>query len=156
MSFSLRERLCSSGRSVISELGQARRTLLLRFFFIVTPLPGGLHPQGLLGKGEGACGGGVGVKMGKRGEGRREVCVQGEVDQPQAQCLPRISKNVPLERSHTRHGKNQCAPSHTHIHTSHLHPRAGDKRRRSRCGCLSSAAGLSQADLEQWRRRRCR
>lgn len=38
MSFSLRDRLCSSGRSPSSELGQARRRLLpLRFFFIVTP-----------------------------------------------------------------------------------------------------------------------
>lgn len=133
MSFSLRERLCSSGRSVSSELGQARRILLLRFFFIVTPLPGGLHPQGLLGKGEGAWGG----WNGEEGEGRREVGrggVQGEVDQPQAQCLPRISKNVPLERSHTRHGKNQCAPSHTYTRLIYIHEQATN-------GCVHTVGG---------------
>lgn len=58
--------------------------------------------------------------MGKKGVGRREVG-KGEVNQPQAQYLPRISKNVPLERSHTRHGKNQCAPSHTYARLIYIH-----------------------------------
>lgn len=81
MSFSLRERLCSSGRSPSSELGQARRRLLpLRFFFIVTPFTGWPSPSG------GVCvcvGGATGRKVGRReallgeGEGGREGAEEG-------------------------------------------------------------------------------
>lgn len=60
--------------------------------------------------------------------------MQGEVDQPQAQCLPRISKNVPLERSHTRHGRNQCAPSHAHARLIYIHERAPK-------GCVRTVGG---------------
>lgn len=72
------------------------------------------------------------------GKGRREVGkegggVQGEVDQPQAQCLPRISKNVPLERSHTRHGKDQCAPSRTYTRLIYIHEQATN-------GCVHTVA----------------
>lgn len=76
---------------------------------------------------------------GENGEGRREVGkeggVQGEVDQPQAQCLPRISKNVPLERSHTRHGRNQCAPSHTYTRLIYIHEQATNDCVRTVGGC---------------------
>lgn len=139
MSFSLRERLCSSGRSVSSELGQARCRLPLRFFFIVTPLPGGLHPRGLLGW----VGAVAGEEWGRRGKERGEVG-KGEVDQPQAQCLPRISENVPLERSHTRHGKNQCAPSHTHACLTYIHGQAtnGCVRTVGACHRLVGSPGL--------------
>lgn len=85
----------------------------------MTPFPGSLHPSGASGHG-GV--GGMGRKGEEKGRWEKGRDLQGEVDQPQAQCLPRISKNVPLEQSHTRHGKNQCAPSHTHA--SHLHPLA--------------------------------
>lgn len=122
MSFSLRERLCSSGRSVSSELGQARRGLLLRFFFIVTPLTRWSSPPGGFWGKVGWWNGEDGERREGGGEGRG--CVQGEVDQPQAQCLPRISENVPLERSHTRHGRNQCAPSHTYTRLIYIHGQA--------------------------------
>lgn len=46
-SFSLRERVRSGSRSDRSELGQARRRLVLRVFFIATPGASGL-PRGLL------------------------------------------------------------------------------------------------------------
>lgn len=150
MSFSLRERLCSSGRSASSELGQARRRLLLRFFFIVTPFfqnriffsffkPGGLHPpwasqDKVGGRGWNGVGGKGGREGGRRGKGEGG-CVQGEVDKPRAQCLPRISKNVPLERSHTRHGRNQCAPSHTYTCLIYIHKQATNDRVRTVGGC---------------------
>lgn len=72
----------------------------------------------------------MGKKGGEEGggEGGRRGGVQGEVDQPQAQCLPRISTNVPLERSHTRHGKKQCAPSRTYTRLTQIHGRATDGR----------------------------
>lgn len=81
------------------------------------------------------------MELGRGGEGKggREVG-KGEVDQPQAQCLPRISENVPLKRSHTRHGRNQCAPSRAFTHLIHGHG-ASYKRRRSRWGLSSSASG---------------
>lgn len=72
--------------------------------------------------------------MGKEG-GKWEGGVQGEVDQPQAQCLPRISKNVPLERSHTRHGRNQCAPSHTSTRLIYIHKQATNDCVRTVGGC---------------------
>ena len=81
--------------------------------------------------------------MGKKGEGEGEVG-KGEVDQPQAQCLPRISKKVPLERSHTRHGKNQCAPSHTYACLIYVHGQAanGCVRTVGACHRLVGSPGL--------------
>lgn len=123
MSFSLRERLCSSGRSGSSELGHARRRLLLRVFFMMTPLPDGLRSLGA--SGDEVAGMGMGKGWGGEGGGGGK----GEVDQPQAQCLPRISENVPLERSHTRHGRNQCAPpSRAFTHLIDVHERATNDR----------------------------
>lgn len=88
-------------------------------------------------------GGGGGGGVGKKGEGEGEVG-KGEVDQPQAQCLPRISENVPLERSHTRHGKNQCAPSHTHACLIYIHGQAtnGCVRTVGACHRLVGSPGL--------------
>lgn len=154
MSFSLRDRLCSSGRSLSSELGQACRTLPLRFFFMVTPIAPALG--GTRGAGEGGVrglvewGGEVGRRR-RRGGGRG----QGEADRRRAQCLPRISKSVPLERSHTtRHGRKAvCA--FTHIHTSRSHPRfpVSYKQLCPHGRGLSWAAGLSQADPERRQRK---
>lgn len=95
-------------------------------------------PLGLLGirlEGGGWNGvGGRGREGGRRGKGEGG-CVQGEVDKPRAQCLPRISKNVPLERSHTRHGRNQCAPSHTYTCLIYIHEQATNDRVRTVGGC---------------------
>lgn len=97
-------------------------------------------PLGLLGiRLEGGGWNGVGGRGGGREGGRRGKgeggCVQGEVDKPRAQCLPRISKNVPLERSHTRHGRNQCAPSHTYTCLIYIHEQATNDRVRTVGGC---------------------
>lgn len=85
----------------------------------------------------------AGEERGRRGKERGEVG-KGEVDQPQAQCLPRISKNVPLERSHTRHGKNQCAPSHTYACLVYVHGQAtnGCVRTAGACHRLMGSPGL--------------
>lgn len=102
--------------------------------------PGGLHPPWASRDKVG----GRGVEWGGREGGGREGgrrgkgeggCVQGEVDKPRAQCLPRISKNVPLERSHTRHGRNQCAPSHTYTCLIYIHEQATNDRVRTVGGC---------------------
>lgn len=96
-------------------------------------------PSRASGMGGGSGGGGVG----KKGQGEGEVG-KGEVDQPQAQCLPRISKKVPLERSHTRHGKNQCAPSHTYACLIYIHGQAtnGCVRTAGACHRLMGSPGL--------------
>lgn len=72
---------------------------------------------------------------GKEGGRWERGGVQGEVGQPQAQCLPRISKNVPLERSHTRHGRNRCAPSHTYTRLIYIHEQATNDCVRTVAGC---------------------
>lgn len=62
------------------------------------------------------------VEMGRRGGKRGGGRGQGEADRRRAQCLPRISKSVPLERSHTtRHGRKWCAPSHTYTRLIYIH-----------------------------------
>lgn len=96
----------------------------------------------MAGKGKG--GGIKGEDGGKEGGRWEKGGVQGEVDQPEAQCLPRISKTVPLERSHTRHGRNQCAPSRTNTRLIYIHEQATNDRVRTVGGChrLLGSPGL--------------
>lgn len=77
--------------------------------------------------------GGVrGSGMGERRRRRRGERGQGEADRRRAQCLPRISKSVPLKRDHKPDMAESGARASTHIHARliyiHGSPRRGELR----------------------------